>query len=114
MSHVYKILSRAEWIAAQDAGLYEGSAVDRRDGYIPLSTADQAGETARLHFAGEAGLVLLKLPAEALGEALRWERSRRGQLFPHLYGGLDPGLVRAAQPLELNAQGWPDPGALEA
>ena len=114
MSHVYKILPRAEWIAAQDAGRFDGSAIDLRDGYIHLSTAAQAGETARLHFAGQDGLVLLKLTAERLGARLRWEPSRGGQLFPHLYGPLDPSEVAAAQPLEPNAQGWPDPGKLEA
>lgn len=113
MTHVYKILSRAEWIAAQDAGRFEGSDLDRRDGYIHLSTAAQAAETARLHFAGRDGLVLLTLGAEELGDALRWEPSRGGALFPHLYGVLDPAQVRAARPLELNAVGWPDPGPLE-
>ena len=111
--HVYKILPRPEWIAAQDAGRFEGSALDRRDGYIHLSTAEQAGETARLHFAGQAGLVLLKVAASPLGDGLRWEPSRGGQLFPHLYRALAAGEVLSAQPLELNAAGWPDPGPLE-
>jgi uncharacterized protein (DUF952 family) len=113
-TYVYKILPRVEWIAAQDAGRFEGSAIDLADGYIHLSAAAQAGETARLHFRGRDGLVLLQIPATALGPALRWEPSRGGQLFPHLYGALDPAQVRAACPLELNADGWPDPGALEA
>ena len=113
MSHVYKILPRTEWIAAQDAGAFAGSAIDLQDGFIHLSTASQAGETARLHFAGREGLVLLKLAAADLGEALRWEPSRGGQLFPHLYGPLDPARVLAARPLDLNAEGWPDPGPLD-
>ena len=113
MSHVYKILPRTEWIAAQDAGAFEGSAIDLRDGYIHLSTADQAAETARLHFADRDGLVLLKLRADTLADRLKWEPSRGGQLFPHLYGPLDSREVVSAQPLELNAQGWPDPGPLE-
>ena len=113
-AHVYKILPRAEWIAAQDAGVFHGSGVDLRDGYIHLSTADQAGETARLHFAGQTALVLLKLRTRDLKASLRWEASRGGQLFPHLYRPLDAGEVIAAQPLELNAAGWPDPGELEA
>jgi uncharacterized protein (DUF952 family) len=112
--HVYKILPRPEWIAAQDAGVFQGSAIDLKDGYIHLSTAAQAAETARLHFAGQEGLVLLKLRAAELGAALRWEPSRGGQLFPHLYRTLDPAEVVAAQPMELNAAGWPDPGGLEA
>jgi len=113
VSHVYKILPRAEWIEAQDAGRFAGSAVDLKDGYIHLSTAEQAGETARLHFAGQDGLVILTLRAEDLGEALRWEPSRGGRLFPHLYDTLDPGRVLAARPLEAGAAGWPDPGPLE-
>jgi uncharacterized protein (DUF952 family) len=113
MVHVYKILPRAEWIEAQDAGRFEGSGIDLVDGYIHLSTAAQAAETARLHFAGREGLVLLKLREEDLGRSLKWQPSRGGALFPHLYGALDPAQVRAAQPLELNAGGWPDPGPLE-
>ena len=109
--HVYKILPRAEWIAAQDAGVFNGSAVDLRDGYIHLSTAEQASETARLHFAGQTSLVILQIEASALGEPLRWEPSRGGRLFPHLYGPLDPASVVGTRPLELNAQGWPDPGS---
>jgi uncharacterized protein (DUF952 family) len=112
MTRVYKILDGAEWAAAQRQGRFEGSAVDRKDGYIHLSTAAQAGETARLHFAGRDGLVLLEMEAEALGDALRWEPSRGGQLFPHLYASLDPAAVRAVRPLVLTAAGWPDPGPL--
>ena len=114
MTHVYKILPRAEWIAAQDAGGFDGSSIDLKDGYIHFSTGAQAAATARLHFAGQAGLVLLKVSAEALDPQLKWEPSRGGDLFPHLYGPLDPALVLSAQPLELNAEGWPDPGPLEA
>ena len=111
--HAYKILPRPEWITAQDKGRFEGSGIDLKDGYIHLSTSVQAAETARLHFAGQEGLVVLKLVVTELGDALRWEPSRGGQLFPHLYGPLEVGKVLAAQPLELNAAGWPDPGELE-
>ena len=93
--------------------MFQGFGVDLKDGYIHLSTASQVAETGRLHFAGYEGLVLLKLSTDALGEALRWEPSRGGELFPHLYRPLDPGCVVSAQPLELNAAGWPDPGELE-
>ena len=113
MNHVYKILTRSEWIAAQDAQVFKGSAIDLRDGYIHLSTADQTAETARLHFRGQEALVLLKVPAGPLGDRLKWETSRGGRLFPHLYGALDPREVVSAWPLELNAEGWPDPGPLE-
>lgn len=114
MSRLYKIMGRAEWIAAQDAGSFAGSAVDLRDGFIHLSTSAQTAETARLHFAGQEGLVLLQLDGATLGDALRWEPSRGGQLFPHLYAALDPRQVVAATPLTLNAEGWPDPGELES
>jgi len=114
VTKVYKILSRAEWTAAQAAGRFEGSAVDLKDGYIHLSTAAQAGETARLHFKGQANLVLLTLSAEQLAAALKWEPSRGGQLFPHLYAALDPKDVEAERDLPLNAAGWPDPGPLQA
>lgn len=113
MTKVYKILSRAEWAKAKDDGVFNGAAVDRRDGYIHLSTAAQAGETARLHFAGQSDLTLLTLEAERLGVALRWEVSRGGQLFPHLYGPLYAADVEAQRDLSLNAAGWPDPGFLE-
>jgi uncharacterized protein (DUF952 family) len=112
LTKVYKILPRAEWMAAKSAGVFEGSALDRKDGYIHLSTAAQAGETARLHFRGQADLVLLTLEAERFGDALKWEPSRGGQLFPHLYGTLDAAAVEAERDLVLNGEGWPDPGVL--
>ena len=113
MTKVYKILFGAEWAAAQEAGAFHGSALDLKDGYIHLSTAAQAGETARLHFKGQAGLVLLKLDAERLGPAIKWEPSRGGQLFPHLYGMMKTSEVEAVRDLPLNAEGWPDPGPLD-
>src|SRR5262249_18449111 len=94
LSRIYKILPRSEWETASAAGRFQGSAVDRRDGYIHFSTAAQAQETARRHFHGQAGLVVLELEADDLGQALRWEPSRGGDLFPHLYGVLDVKFVR--------------------
>ena len=88
MSLVYKILPRAEWDAAMAAGRFEGSGVDLQDGFIHFSGGDQWSETLRLHFAGQSGLVLVAVEADSLGEALKWEPSRGGQLFPHLYGPL--------------------------
>jgi uncharacterized protein (DUF952 family) len=104
---IYKILPRAEWAAAQGAGRFEGSAVDHADGYIHFSTAAQAGETARRHFAGVADLVVLEVEADDLGAALKWEPSRGGDLFPHLYGALEPQLVRAAHDAPLDGDGVP-------
>ena len=95
MARIYKILARAEWDAARAAGRFDGSAVDARDGFIHFSTAGQAAETLRLHFAGQTGLVLLQIDVEALGGAIKWEPSRGGQLFPHLYGALDCAAVEA-------------------
>jgi len=95
VARIYKILARAEWDAARAAGRFDGSAVDARDGFIHFSTAGQAAETLRLHFAGQTGLVLLQIDVEALGGAIKWEPSRGGQLFPHLYGALDCAAVEA-------------------
>ena len=96
---VYKILGAADWAEAQARGRYEGSAVDRRDGYIHLSTAAQVAETARRHFAGQDDLLLVAVDAAALGEALRWEPSRGGDLFPHLYAPLTAAAVRWSTPI---------------
>jgi uncharacterized protein (DUF952 family) len=95
LSRIYKILPRADWARAEAAGRYEGSPVDHQDGYIHFSTAAQAPETARRHFAGQADLVVLEVEGDDLGDALRWEPSRGGDLFPHLYGALKPEQVRA-------------------
>ncbi len=102
---IYKIMAADEWAAAQAAGIYEGSAHDRRDGFIHFSTAAQAAETAAKHFAGQAGLVLLTVDAAALGAALKWESSRGGALFPHLYGALPLTAVIAIDALALDPSG---------
>lgn len=102
---IYKILRDAEWRDLQAAGESDGAAVDQSDGFIHLSTAAQVRETAAKHFAGAAGLWLLAFDADALGGALRWEPSRGGQLFPHLYRRLALGEVRWARPLPLGPLG---------
>jgi uncharacterized protein (DUF952 family) len=107
VTHVFKILSKAEWSQALEGGRFLGSAVDREDGYIHLSTADQAPDTARLHFFGRDDLVLVRLNSLRLGERLKWEPSRGGALFPHLYGALDCRLVEASDPIPLAADGTP-------
>ena len=112
MSRVYKILSRQAWDAAVAAGRFEGAAIDLKDGYIHLSTGAQAQETARLHFRGQSGLVVAAFEADALGAALKWEPSRAGQLFPHLYGVLDPALAVAVTEAPLDADGAPQLGPL--
>jgi len=112
MSRIYKILPRALWQAAQAAGHLDGAAIDLTDGYIHLSTAEQAQDTARLHFRGQADLVVLTVDTVPLGAALKWETSRGGQLFPHLYGPLDPVHVVAVTEAPLDAEGVPQLGPL--
>jgi len=85
---IYKILSVADWEAAQRAGRFEGSADDRRDGFIHFSDGEQVVGTAAKYFAGQSGLVLLTVDPAPLG-SLRWEKSRDDALFPHLYGPLE-------------------------
>lgn len=112
MVRIYKILARAQWAAAEAAGRYDGSAVDLKDGFIHFSTAAQAAETARRHFAGQPDLVVLEIEADDLGEALRWEPSRGGDLFPHLYAPLEVRHVRGLRAAPLGADGVPHLGPL--
>jgi uncharacterized protein (DUF952 family) len=105
MPTIYKILSASEWRDAERAGAFSGSAVDRRDGFIHFSTAEQVIATAQKHFAGQRDLVLVSVDAAALGDRLRWEPSRGGALFPHLYGAMEHGAVLRVEPLPLDAQG---------
>ena len=103
---IFKILSRSEWQHAQRAGVFDGSAVDIADGYIHFSSAEQAGETAAKHFAGQTDLLLLSVdPQHCPSDALRWEPSRGGALFPHLYIPLDLRWVSAVHELPLDANG---------
>ncbi|MBM3607969.1 MAG: DUF952 domain-containing protein [Alphaproteobacteria bacterium] len=101
MTLIYKIATGEEWRIAQASGSYEGAPVDLADGFIHFSTAPQVRETAAKHFAGKQGLVLLALEAESLGEKLKWEPSRGGALFPHLYRAFSTGEVVWAKPLPL-------------
>ena len=112
MAFVYKITARAAWDAAHRIGRFEGAAIDLVDGYIHLSTAGQAAETARRHFSGQSDLVLLRIETRRLGASLKWEPARGGELFPHLYGPLDPRLVRGVTDAPLGTDGVPQLGAL--
>ena len=105
MTTIYKICQAADWAEAQRAGEFRGSAADCADGYIHFSTATQVAETAAKHFASMSDLVLVAVVAEDLGSALRWEPSRGGALFPHLYGALPAAAVRWVKPLRLDAGG---------
>lgn len=102
---IYKIIDRDEWDTARACGRYTGSADDRRDGFIHFSTAAQMKVTAAKHFAGQQNLVLLALEAGRLGEALKWEPSRGGDLFPHLYGSMPASAVVKTWPLLLGEDG---------
>jgi uncharacterized protein (DUF952 family) len=92
---VYKVLRAPEWAQMQAQGVFKGSPDDQRDGFIHFSTAEQLEGTIERHFAGERDLVVLEVDAAALGDALRWEPSRGGALFPHLYGELALDAVRS-------------------
>ena len=105
---IYKICPAPAWREAERQGRYDGSADDARDGFIHFSTAAQLAGTARKHFHGQTGLVLIAVDASALGEALRWEPSRDDDLFPHLYGPLDLGAVTAVKALPARADGGHD------
>ncbi len=102
---VYKICERALWRDAEASGVFGGAAIDLSDGFIHFSTAAQVSETAAKHFAGARDLVLVAVDAGALGGALKWEPSRGGALFPHLYGPLAITAVRWVKPLPLGAGG---------
>src|ERR1700759_3060259 len=105
MAAIYKICTASEWRAAEQAGAYRGSAVDRMDGFIHFSTAEQTAETAAKWFAGQHDLVLVAVDSNMLGDKLKWELSRGGALFPHLYGELPLKAVARVDPLPLGEDG---------
>lgn len=102
---VYKVLARADWLEAKRVGRYTGSPDDARDGFIHLSTGDQLEGTLARHFAGLPDLVLVGFDAARLAEGLRWEPSRDGRLFPHVYGVLDPMLAVSEFNLDVGPDG---------
>jgi uncharacterized protein (DUF952 family) len=95
---VYKVVSQAEWEQAVRDGVFRGAAIDHRDGYIHLSSGEQVEKTVSLYFAERDDLVLAALDADRLGEALKWEPSRGGALFPHLYATLPLDIVAWSKP----------------
>jgi uncharacterized protein (DUF952 family) len=109
---IYKIVERPTWDRALAVGVFEGSGPDRSDGFIHFSTAEQAQETARRHFAGRDDLLVVAVEADGLGQDLRWEPSRGGALFPHLYGALSCEAVVWARPAPLDVSGIPVLGRL--
>ena len=102
---IYKVCPETLWRAAESDGIFRGSAVDAQDGFIHFSTAAQAVETAARHFAGQAGLLLVQVESARLGDRLRFEPSRGGALFPHLYGDLELAAVTKVAPLPLAPDG---------
>nr|WP_111297979.1 DUF952 domain-containing protein [Paracoccus saliphilus] len=108
---IYKVLRNAEWATMQRDGATAGAPVDLADGYIHFSTAEQVDVTLHKHFRGEDGLTLLACAADTFGSELRWEPSRGGALFPHLYRPLRMDEVQWWRPILLTPQGH-DTGAL--
>jgi uncharacterized protein (DUF952 family) len=103
MPTIYKICPAALWREAERAGIFRGAPVDLADGFIHFSAASQVAETAAKHFAGQHDLLLLHVDADRLGIRLKWEPSRGGALFPHLYGELDLTAVTKVEELPLGA-----------
>ena len=102
---IYKICDVTLWREAERLGVFRGAPVDRDDGFIHLSTGAQVRETAARHFSGMGDLMLAAVAADTLGNALRWEVSRGGDLFPHLHGDLPMTAVLWARPLPLASDG---------
>ena len=99
MTTIYKICERTAWRLAEQTGTYRGSVVDARDGFIHFSTATQLTGTLVKHFAGQRELLLVAVDADALSSSLKWEPSRGGELFPHLYATLPLTAVRWTKPV---------------
>jgi uncharacterized protein (DUF952 family) len=105
MAIIYKIERKSSWSKALEAGRFDGSPDDRRDGYIHFSTADQLRATTAKYFAGFEDLVLAAIDADSLGPLLKWEAARGGALFPHLYAALPMTAVLWTKPLPLDSDG---------
>jgi len=98
-SVAFKILTAEQWDAWQAEGVFRGAAIDIADGFIHLSAADQVAETAAKHFAGQSGLVLAEVALPGLGNTVKWEPSRGGALFPHVYAAIPLSAVLSATPM---------------
>ncbi|MEL6947484.1 MAG: DUF952 domain-containing protein [Pseudomonadota bacterium] len=104
---VYKIMARTDWDMAQKSGFYAGAPIDIEDGFIHFSTAEQAQETAEKHFFGQTDLMLVAVDASHYGADMKWEASRGGALFPHLYGAFDMASVTWARAMITGDDGVP-------
>ncbi len=105
MRFVYKVVSRPEWAEAERDGVFRGASVDLSDGYIHLSSGEQVERTVALYFADRDDLVLVAIEPEPFGAALKWEPSRGGDLFPHLYGALPFDRIAWARPFSSREPG---------
>ncbi len=103
---IFHMCKRSDWQAAQGSGLYQGSGDDLADGFMHFSTAEQLAQSAALHRAGVSDLLLVAVDPDAVGPSLKWESARGGQLFPHLYGGLETAKVNSARELPLGEDGF--------
>ena len=101
----YKILTKDQYDQLKTDGTFKGAPVDLQDGYIHMSTREQAAETAAKHFAGQDHLVMVMVDLAPLREAIKWEESRGGALFPHLYADLPLSAVAGKVILRLDEQG---------
>jgi uncharacterized protein (DUF952 family) len=104
-AYVFKIMTASEWMGTQEEGVFTGSPVDREDGFIHFSSVSQVKETARRHFAGQDGLMLIWVDEASIADKLKWEPSRSGSLFPHLYGALPLSAVMRCDSLLRNPAG---------
>jgi len=102
---IFHMCRAEEWQAAQENGQYPGSSQDQADGFIHFSTAEQIVESAAKHRTGQSGLLLLTVAPETLGDILKWEESRGGALFPHLYGPLPTAASTRVDDLPLGDDG---------
>lgn len=102
---IYKVVSRQLWAEAEKADVFRGAAIDTQDGFIHFSGANQVVETVARHFSGQEDLLLIEVDAGRFGHALRWEVSRGGELFPHLYGDMPLDSVLSIVELPLGVDG---------
>jgi uncharacterized protein (DUF952 family) len=102
---IYKIATVEQWRTAERTGVFQGAPIDLADGFIHFSTAAQVGETLAKHFAGQRDLLLVVVDADQFGDALRWEVSRGGQHFPHLYAPLPVAAASRVAAIPVDASG---------
>lgn len=105
MPTIYKICPAVAWRKAESDGVFRGSGIDRDDGYIHFSTGAQVAETAARFFAGQNDLMLVAVDTKRLGDALKWEPARAGDVFPHLYAPLAVSDILWAKTLPLDTDG---------